>query len=70
MQVISLVHYSEVSFVLQIATKKFKNWEVQNYTYARWFVWVQNVTADIEGGNQAEYFENWVLRSIFGPKRN
>jgi hypothetical protein len=34
------------------------------------FEWVWELASHIQGGTQAEGFENRVLRGIFGPKRD
>ena len=37
-------------FVFQFAIQKFKYPDIQNYTFARCFVWMWNLVPDIEGG--------------------
>ena len=41
-------------FVFQVAIQKFKDLDIHNYNFARCFVWVWNLVADIEGGKEAE----------------
>ena len=37
-------------FVFQFAIQKFKDQDIWNYNFARYFVWMWNLVADIEGG--------------------
>jgi len=54
----SLLGYLDLTFVyvirFHIAIQKLKDQDIQNYNFARGFVWVWNLVADIEGGTQAE----------------
>ena len=38
----------------RLLSKKIKDQDIQNYNFARGFVWVWNLVADIEEGTQAE----------------
>ena len=57
----SLLGYLDLTFVyvirFHIAIQKLKDQDIQNYNFARGFVWVWNLVADIEGGMQAEGVE-------------
>jgi len=49
-----LLSYGAESVVFQVAIQKLKDQDMQNYNFARGFVWVWNLVADIEGGTLAE----------------
>ena len=50
----SMLSFGAEYFVFQVAIQKFKDQDIQNYNFARGFIWVWNQVADIEGGTQAE----------------
>ena len=43
-------HFGAESFVFQFDIWKFKNQDIENYNFARCFVWMWNLVADIWGG--------------------
>ena len=45
-----MLSFGAKSCVLQFATQKFKNWDIQSYNIALCFVWELNLVADTEGG--------------------
>ena len=49
-----LLSFGAESVVFQVAIQKLKDQDIQNYNFARGFVWVWNLVADIEVGMQAE----------------
>jgi hypothetical protein len=49
-----LLSFGAEYFVFQVAIQKRKDQDIWNYNFARGFVWVWNLVADIEGGTQAE----------------
>jgi len=49
-----LLSFGAESVVLKAAIQKLKDQDIQNYNFARSFVWMWNLVADIEGGTQAE----------------
>ena len=57
-------------FVFQFAIHKYKEYDIQNYNFAFYFVWVWNLITHTEGGTRLWVFENRVQRRIFGPKRD
>ena len=50
----SMLSFGAEYFVFQVAIQKFKDQDIQNYNFARGFVRMWNLVADIEGGMQAE----------------
>jgi len=45
-----ILSFGAESSVFQFATQKYKDGIVQNYKFARCFVWVRNLVDHIEGG--------------------
>jgi len=45
-----LLSFCAESFVVQFAIQKYKDYNIQNYTFASSFVWVRNLAFHIEGG--------------------
>jgi hypothetical protein len=56
--------------VFSSAVKKLKNYNIQqDYNFACSSLWVRNLVSETEE-HRLRVFENRVLRSIFGPKRD
>jgi hypothetical protein len=49
-----LLSFGAESFVFQFATKKYKNYNAQNYNFAFSFVWIWSLVFHTERGPQAE----------------
>jgi hypothetical protein len=65
-----LLSFSEESFVLQPATSKFEDIDIQKYNFAYYFFGCETWSFTLREERRLRVFKNRMLRGIFGPKRD
>ena len=50
--------------------QKCKDWETKNYNFAGCFIWLWNLSLTMREECRLRFFDNRLLRTIFGPQRS